>query len=81
MKKTIIFDLDGTLALIDERRRVSDDGNGKIDWDKFFDPKNIDPKILIPKNDHIISIPKMVPKVRSKKVDPKVIPKFRSQKY
>ena len=42
MKNTIIFDLDGTLALIDERRRVSDDGNGKIDWDKFFDPKNID---------------------------------------
>ena len=36
-----IFDLDGTLALIDERRKVSEKENGKLDWDKFFDPENI----------------------------------------
>ena len=42
MKQTIIFDLDGTLALIDKRRAISTKDNGKMDWDKFFDPKNID---------------------------------------
>lgn len=41
MNKTIIFDLDGTLALIDDRRKISTKPNGKIDWDIFFDPKNI----------------------------------------
>ena len=41
MKKTVIFDLDGTLADIDTRRALSLDMNGKMDWDKFFDPKNI----------------------------------------
>ena len=41
-KKTVIFDLDGTLALIDKRRAISTKDNGKMDWDKFFDPKNID---------------------------------------
>ena len=41
-KKTIIFDLDGTLALIDKRRAISTKDNGKMDWDTFFDPKNID---------------------------------------
>lgn len=39
--KTVIFDLDGTLALIDTRRKISTMANGKIDWDTFFDPKNI----------------------------------------
>jgi len=39
--KWIIFDLDGTLALIDERRQLSEKENGKMDWDKFFDPENI----------------------------------------
>ena len=39
--KKIIFDLDGTLALIDKRREISTKENGKIDWDIFFDPKNI----------------------------------------
>lgn len=39
--KTVIFDLDGTLALIDTRRKISTKPNGKIDWDIFFDPKNI----------------------------------------
>jgi len=41
MNKTVIFDLDGTLALIDERRRISIMSNGKMDWDTFFDPTNI----------------------------------------
>lgn len=37
----VIFDLDGTLALIDDRRAISTKPNGKIDWDTFFDPANI----------------------------------------
>ena len=41
MKNTIIFDLDGTLALIDKRREVSTKPNGKLDWNKFFNPSNI----------------------------------------
>ena len=41
MKKIVIFDLDGTLALIDTRRALSLKMNGKLDWDKFFDPNNI----------------------------------------
>ena len=40
--KNVIFDLDGTLALIDKRRAISLLKNGKMDWDVFFDPKNID---------------------------------------
>ena len=40
-KKIVIFDLDGTLALIDSRRAISLKMNGKLDWDKFFDPNNI----------------------------------------
>ena len=39
--KIVIFDLDGTLALIDSRRAISLKMNGKLDWDKFFDPNNI----------------------------------------
>ena len=41
-KKTVIFDLDGTLADITSRRAISTKPNGKIDWDIFFDPMNID---------------------------------------
>ena len=41
-KNIVIFDLDGTLALIDKRRAISTKDNGKMDWDTFFDPKNID---------------------------------------
>ena len=41
MKKTVIFDLDGTLALIDDRRAIAQKPNGKMDWDTFFDPDNI----------------------------------------
>ena len=39
-KKTVIFDLDGTLALIDKRADLSMK-SGKRDWSVFFDPKNI----------------------------------------
>jgi len=41
MNKTVIFDLDGTLAIIDERRKISIKDNGKMDWDTFFNPTNI----------------------------------------
>ena len=41
-KKIVIFDLDGTLALIDKRRAISTKDNDKMDWDVFFDPDNID---------------------------------------
>ena len=39
--KTVIFDLDGTLADITKRREMSTKENGKIDWDTFFTPENI----------------------------------------
>ena len=39
--KTVIFDLDGTLANIDARRDLSTNVDGKIDWDTFFAPDNI----------------------------------------
>lgn len=40
-KKTVIFDLDGTLADIEVRRKMSIKPNGKMDWDIFFSPDNI----------------------------------------
>jgi len=40
-KDTIIFDLDGTLALIDKRRDLSRKPNGKIDFKILHDPSNI----------------------------------------
>ena len=40
MRKKVIFDLDGTLALIDKRRDISII-DGKRDWDVFYDPQNI----------------------------------------
>lgn len=39
--KVVIFDLDGTLADIEARRKLSTKENGKIHWGKFFDPANI----------------------------------------
>ena len=39
-KKIVIFDLDGTLAIIDKRRDLAM-ASGKFDWDVFFDPTNI----------------------------------------
>ena len=41
MNTWIIFDLDGTLADIEDRRQLCTKENGKMDWDKFFDPENI----------------------------------------
>ena len=40
-KKTVIFDLDGTLANIDVRRDRSVKPNGKLDWDIFASPDSI----------------------------------------
>ena len=40
-KNTVIFDLDGTLANIDVRRKLATKPNGKLDWDVFHDPSNI----------------------------------------
>ena len=40
-KKTVIFDLDGTLANIDVRRDKSLKPNGKLDWDIFAAPTSI----------------------------------------
>lgn len=39
-KDTIIFDLDGTLANIEERRKLANK-NGKFSWKEFFNPDNI----------------------------------------
>jgi FMN phosphatase YigB (HAD superfamily) len=39
--QTVIFDLDGTLALIDKRRAKAAKADGKINWKVFFDPANI----------------------------------------
>ena len=49
--KWVIFDLDGTLANIEDRRRLCTKDNGKMNWNKFFDPKNI--KLDKPKQDVI----------------------------
>lgn len=40
-KKTVIFDLDGTLALINKRRTLATKDNGKLNWKVFFEPQNI----------------------------------------
>ena len=40
-KKTVIFDLDGTLADIDVRRDKSLMPNGKLDWQIFASPSSI----------------------------------------
>jgi acid phosphatase class B len=41
-KDVVIFDLDGTLADIESRRKLATNLNGKMDWDIFFDPANIE---------------------------------------
>jgi hypothetical protein len=46
-RNTVIFDLDGTLALIEKRRLKAGSPTGhtpvisKMDWDVFFNPENI----------------------------------------
>tara|TARA_R110000796_G_scaffold12914_7_gene42240 strand:+ start:190 stop:648 length:459 start_codon:yes stop_codon:yes gene_type:complete len=57
--KNVIFDLDGTLALIDARRAKSTNVNGKMDWDTFFDPNNI--QLDLP-NQPVIEMAKMLKK-------------------
>lgn len=37
----VIFDLDGTLADIEERRELASKPDGKINWGIFFNPDNI----------------------------------------
>jgi len=39
--KWVIFDLDGTLADIEDRRKLSTK-TGEMNWDEFFNPKNIE---------------------------------------
>ena len=41
MKNTIIFDLDGTIALVDKRREASKLPDGKMNWDEWSNPSNI----------------------------------------
>lgn len=38
---TVIFDLDGTLAIIDKRRKKATSSNGYFNWKTFFAPENI----------------------------------------
>tara|TARA_R110001606_G_scaffold373760_1_gene531258 strand:+ start:1560 stop:2030 length:471 start_codon:yes stop_codon:yes gene_type:complete len=38
----IIFDLDGTLADIENRRKLAVKANGKMDWDIFFSTKLVE---------------------------------------
>ena len=52
-KKTVIFDLDGTLANVDKRRILATKSNSKIDWDIFLDPDNI--KLDVP-NDPVVKM-------------------------
>jgi hypothetical protein len=40
-KDTIIFDLDGTLAIIEKRKKISTKADGSINWEIFFKPSNI----------------------------------------
>jgi len=56
-KKTVIFDLDGTLADITSRRKLSIKDNGKMDWDIFFDRDNI--KLDVP-NTPVITMAQML---------------------
>ena len=56
-KNIVIFDLDGTLANVDARRNVSTKSNGKLDWNKFFDPDNI--KLDIP-NDSVVKMAQLL---------------------
>jgi len=56
-KNIVIFDLDGTLAIVDERRKISVKLNGKMDWDKWFDPDNI--KLDIP-NEPVVKMARVL---------------------
>ena len=43
--KWVIFDLDGTLADIETRRKMATKSNGKIDWDIFFADRLVEPDL------------------------------------
>ena len=60
-KNTVIFDLDGTLANIDIRRKKSLKPNGKLDWDVFFDASNI--SLDVPNEPVVIDDPEVPPVV------------------
>jgi FMN phosphatase YigB (HAD superfamily) len=49
-KNTIIFDLDGTLANIDVRRKLATKPNGKLDWNVFHNPSNIKLDVILKKD-------------------------------
>ena len=49
-KKTVIFDLDGTLAIIDKRKEHATQSNGKINW-------NEPAKIIIGKINGLYPVP------------------------
>ena len=55
-KNTVIFDFDGTLADITARKKLATKPNGKLDWDKFFDPFNI--KLDVP-NEPVVKLAQM----------------------
>jgi hypothetical protein len=55
-KNTVIFDLDGTLANVDARRKLATKPNGKLDWDVFFDSSNI--KLDVP-NEPVVKMAQM----------------------
>jgi phosphoglycolate phosphatase-like HAD superfamily hydrolase len=55
-KTTVIFDLDGTLALVDKRRGIAKKPNGKINFDIFYDPQYIE---LDEPNSFVIELAKM----------------------
>ncbi len=55
-KTTVIFDLDGTLALVDKRREIALKPNGKINFDIFYDPQYIE---LDEPNSFVIELAKM----------------------
>ena len=55
-KDVVIFDLDGTLADIEARRKLATE-TGKMDWDVFFDPTNI--KLDVP-NHPVIEMAKIL---------------------
>ena len=56
IKTTVIFDLDGTLALVDKRREIAKKPNGKINFDIFYDPQYIE---LDEPNSFVIELAKM----------------------
>lgn len=58
-KNIVIFDLDGTIAIVDERRKISTNKKGKINWSIFFNPNNID---LDKPNEPVIKILKILKK-------------------